>query len=276
MDFFVRKADLLVLNKAVMEPKDYISFQMGVINKSMQSEGGKGYTFEGRVKVDKLHVKIVRTTGDFLTWFGLIGGSIKSIKSLLAFFVLNYVKRDYFDKVMGKLFMVKKYAKGQAADDITNLAEEDKKHTKGDGFGHLKNIRFCSTKERHHYKQLKTEMRDSRIEGKSINHILQHMAKNRIPYDKAMSVWRIIFEFVISDFYCWPNCCLHNLVRCWCPVLARRDKKSTDYRYNRLFMNGIKRFFGEVDIVKVLQALRRSKLLLNALTHQKHRVMMSW
>lgn len=31
------------------------------------------------------------------------------MKALLAFFILNYVKRDYFDKVMGKLFMVKRY-----------------------------------------------------------------------------------------------------------------------------------------------------------------------
>lgn len=141
--------------------------------------------------------------------------------------------------------------------------------------GHLKSVRFCNTDERRHYKSLKKRIGHKDVTNSNMLHILQHMAKNRAPYDKVMSTWRIIWEFIFSDFFCWCNCCVHNLTKCWCPTCIKKGKPQ-QYRYNKLFMNGIKRFYSEIDIVKVLQAIRRSKLLLNALTHQKQRVMMSW
>jgi hypothetical protein len=195
-----------------------------------------------------------------------MGGSIKAIKSILAFFILNYVKRDFFDKVMGSLFMVKRYGKNDEK-DVPGNAKDDANHVKGDGFGHLKHIRFCNEEERKHYKSLKIQLKQTNVNNVNMINILQHMAKNRIPYDQVMNTWRVMYEFVFSDFYCWFNCVIHNLVVCCCPVFARRDKKSKSYRFNRLFMNGTARYFNEIDIVKLLQAVRASKIMINASTH---------
>jgi hypothetical protein len=121
-----------------------------------------------------------------------MGGSIKAIKSLLAFFILNYVKRDFFDKVMGSLFMVKRYGKYDVKDDL-ETAKNDEDHVKGDGFGHLKHIRFANEKERTHYKALKKQLMNTNVNKENIVSIVAHMAKNRVPYDMAMNTWNVMW-----------------------------------------------------------------------------------
>jgi len=230
------------------------TFQMGSIVREVKSSK-KDFSFVGFVKIDNLQVKIARKTHSIFTWFAAMGGSIKALKSIAAFFILNYVKRDLFDKIMGSLFMVKRYGKYDVVDDCAN-AKDDADHVKGDGTGHLKQIRFCNEEERKHYKGLKKELKEHNVKHQNMINIVQHMAKNRIPYDMAIGTWRVMYEFIFSDFYCWFNCVIHNLIVCICPACARRDKKSKEYRYNRLFMNGVLRYFGEVDIVKLLQSIR--------------------
>lgn len=86
------------------------------------TEDSGTYEFEGFVRLDTLKMSTFRSTYTLLSWFALVGGSLKGIKSLCAYFVTTYVSRDFMNNVLGSMFMVKKLdpKKGDVPDTQLN------------------------------------------------------------------------------------------------------------------------------------------------------------
>ena len=86
----------------------------------------KDYSFIGYIRLDNLKMKTTRKAYTFISWLALVGGSLKSVKSICFFLVGQYVKRDFMNSVLGALFLVKKFdAAKDKVDDGGPIEEVD-------------------------------------------------------------------------------------------------------------------------------------------------------
>jgi hypothetical protein len=85
-----------------------------------------------------------------------------------------------------------------------------------------------------------------------------HAMNNRTPFDKVVGTGTIIWNWNIAQF----------LFRC-CLSAKRYTKGTKHHRATKLYNNGYERYNNELDIIKLLQGVRTSKIVYRSLlTHR--------
>jgi len=86
---------------------------MGPISKT--SQDGNSFSFTGTVSLSPLLRHSMRTVS-LVPHFSALGGLYFALTLLCSTFVSAWVKADYLRNVVGALFMVKRYGKGEGKD----------------------------------------------------------------------------------------------------------------------------------------------------------------
>ena len=125
-------------------------------------------------------------------------------------------------------------------------------------------LRFCTADERGEYYTLKKQIKRKRVKAINMHHILMNLLKHRTYYNSIMSTFEVFFGYITS-YRVLPGQFIWDRVRKACC----KNKKSARYRNQKLFNNGMSRFYNEIDIVNLLKAVRMVKLFVYTSTSQK-------
>jgi len=99
--------------------------------------------------------------------------------------------------------------------------------------------------------------------------LLMKLVKNRMLFGDLVSTWTAFWTYLWSERALMCGCFFTNLRRFFC------KKVDGTYRKEKLFRNGMDRFFKEIDLVEVIKAVRMSKLYLRTLTHKNQRLLLN-
>ena len=110
-------------------------------------------------------------------------------------------------------------------------------------------INFCNGTEKRHYLALRAKLNRENpiIQQADLNNIMAHVLKNRVPFDHLFSNKTFIKHFFL---YILP--CLGNKIK---------RRKDEDHQKMKLFNNGLKRYYHELDITRIINSIRISKVL---------------
>ena len=103
-----------------------------------------------------------------------------------------------------------------------------------------------------------------RVNNKNINDVLMNIMKHRVPFDTLVSTWVIFLGWMKSDYVIPCGCLFSNLRRILCNY--KPNRLSDSYRNQKLYYNGMVRFYKEIDIVQLLKSVRLFKLYINSMT----------
>jgi len=116
----------------------------------------------------------------------------------------------------------------------------------------LKPLNMVNWQETRDYLKLKKQLDEQgTLERSHITSLLVNMLKHRQRFSAMFSDSVALLYFILPFF-----------VKC-CPCLckSRKNTNSLEYKKSKTFENGIKRYYQELDIVKLLRAIRLNKLL---------------
>lgn len=116
----------------------------------------------------------------------------------------------------------------------------------------LKPLDMVNIEETKDYLALKKQIEEANsLEKSHINSLLVNMFKHRDRFSSMFSGQSALLFFITPFFL---SCC---------PCLFRNRKKvnSSEFKKAKTFENGIKRYYEELDIVKLLRAIRLNKIL---------------
>ena len=123
-------------------------------------------------------------------------------------------------------------------------------------------FRLCNERERKNYCTLKANLSADRpfIKDSDVNNIVSHVLKHRLPFDHVFN-WKTYFKHMV----------IHVL-----PCVKNRMKKRKDEDYKKIkqFENGRKRYYKELDIVRIIRAIRISKVLQWNVLHTRQRLLL--
>jgi len=116
-------------------------------------------------------------------------------------------------------------------------------------------LRLVTKLEEKHYAQLKAKLAKKDIDPEDSNHIVHHMFANRTRYSGYTSYREIIVESFKSLFGPLKP---YLTFECRC---RKAKPGSPEYKREKRFINGLKRFADEIDVIKILKTNRISKML---------------
>ena len=94
------------------------------------------------------------------------------------------------NNILGSLF----FTKGKPSEK----SEKTKKSNIFESGKTNKKLRFCSDLERKHYFSLKKSFDTEKLTLANVSAITMHTMKDRIPFDKVMDVWTIIWNWNVA------------------------------------------------------------------------------
>lgn len=146
-------------------------------------------------------------------------------------------------------------------------------------------LRFVTEKEREHYEELNKRLKnpEGKLDASDTNAIIHHMNANRQRYQGYISYSDIAKDTLASFFgplkplvmtlICSkikvPKCCKKEYERDGNNTIIDKDAKA-EQRYN----HGKNRYLEEMDVVKMLKAIRISKMLFKAVLKPEERLLL--
>lgn len=97
-----------------------------------------------------------------------------------------------------------------------------------------------------------------------ISNVVSHVLHNRQRFDKLMDTKSVIAEIFVGCFPICAKCCFR----------ARDTNGTLEWKKKNLYYNGARRFYDEMDLVKILKALRLSKLIAQSVFKQEDRILL--
>jgi hypothetical protein len=116
--------------------------------------------------------------------------------------------------------------------------------------------------------QLKKRLENKNVDEDDTNHIVHHMFANRTRYSAYVAYSEIIIDSIKSLF--GP---VRPFLSCTCRC-KKLEEGSPEYKREKRYLNGSKRFVEEIDLIKILKTIRISKMLFRTTLRPEERLML--
>lgn len=124
--------------------------------------------------------------------------------------------------------------------------------------GGKKPLRLVTKMEDRHYADMKTRLEKgdgAPVEIKDINRLLAHVLTNRKRFEGYLPTTDIIMDLVESQLGIFKPLLKFIRIFCKCKFQCRKRivKDSEEYKIEKRYVNGVERYFNEMNIIKILK-----------------------
>jgi len=191
----------------------------------------------------------------------MLGGIEKIIKKYFEFITDVMVRQIFMNNILADLFFIKVRKEhdeeGELKDALSNavsIANDNDLHAgksmlkaSSNKFsetimGGKSDHRFVTAEEDKHYMQLKRKLEKKNIDTDDVNFITAHMFANRTKYQDYIHMGDLICDMIKNML--GP---LKPFIACKCR--RKFSKGSEDYKRDKRYLHGVKRYNTEMDII---------------------------